>query len=88
MANHKSAKKCIRQTERRTAMNRNRLSRVRTYVKKAEMAIGSESKEVSVEALRQAQKELMRGASKGVLHKNTAARKISRLAKRLKTVSA
>ncbi|HXF90471.1 MAG TPA: 30S ribosomal protein S20 [Candidatus Nitrosotenuis sp.] len=88
MANHKSAKKCIRQIEKRTAINRNRISRVRTYVKKVELAITSEGKESATVALKEAQKELMRGVSKGVLHKNTVARKISRLSKRIKSLSA
>ncbi len=88
MANHKSAKKCIRQIETRTAINRNRVSRIRTFVKKAEVAIGTTAKDDAVAALRNAEKEIMRGVSKGVIHKNTAARKISRLAKRLKALSA
>jgi small subunit ribosomal protein S20 len=88
MANHKSAKKCIRQIETRTAMNRNRVSRIRTYVKKAEVAITAGGKEDATAALRIAEKEIMRGVSKGVIHKNTAARKVSRLAKRIKAISA
>lgn len=88
MANHKSAKKCIRQIETRTAINRNRMSRIRTYVKKAETAITGGGKADAVSALRIAEKEIMRGVSKGVIHKNTAARKISRLAKRIKALSA
>lgn len=83
MANHRSAKKRIRQTVRRTAVNRNRISRIRTFVKKVEAAIASGSKEAAAEALREAQPEIHRGVSKGVLHKNTAARRLSRLSRRI-----
>ena len=83
MANHKSAEKRIRQTERRTEGNRNRVSRIRSFVKKVETAILSGDKGAAQEALKDAQPELMRGASKGVLHRNTVARKISRLSARI-----
>jgi small subunit ribosomal protein S20 len=83
MANHKSAEKRIRQTEKRTAINRARKSRVRTFVKKVEVAIASGDKEAAQSAFRLAQPELHRAASKGVLHKNTVARKLSRLAARI-----
>jgi small subunit ribosomal protein S20 len=83
MANHKSAEKRIRQTEKRTAINRARKSRVRTFVKKVEVAIASGNKEAAQSAFRLAQPELHRAASKGVLHKNTVARKLSRLAARI-----
>ena len=83
MANHKSAEKRIRQTERRTEVNRNRVSRIRSFVKKVETAILSGDKGAAQEALKDAQPELMRGASKGVLHRNTVARKISRLSARI-----
>lgn len=83
MAYHKSAKKRIRQTERRTTVNRARISRVRTFVKKVELAIAGGDKAAAQEALRVAQPELMRGVTKGVIHRNTAARKMSRLATRV-----
>ncbi len=83
MAYHKSAKKRIRQTERRTAVNRARVSRVRTFVKKVELAITGGDKKAAQEALQTAQPELMRGVSKGVIHRNTASRKMSRLSARV-----
>jgi small subunit ribosomal protein S20 len=88
MANHKSAEKRIRQTERRTDVNRARVSRIRTFVKKVETAILSGDKAAAGEAFRLAQPEMMRGVTKGVLHKNTASRKVSRLAARVKGVAA
>jgi small subunit ribosomal protein S20 len=86
MAHHKSAKKRIRQTERRTDVNRARVSRIRTFVKKVELLIASGDKTQAGEALRAAEPELMSGAQNGVLHKNTAARKVSRLAARIKAL--
>ncbi|HEV7368431.1 30S ribosomal protein S20 [Arenibaculum sp.] len=86
MANHKSAEKRIRQTERRTEINRARVSRVRTFVKKVEVAIQSGDKAAANEALRLAQPEMMRGVTKGVLHKNTVSRKLSRLSHRIKSL--
>lgn len=86
MANHKSAEKRIRQTARRTEVNRARVSRIRTFVKKVELAIASGDRTAAADALRDAQPELMRGVSKGVLHKNTVARKLSRLSARIKTL--
>jgi small subunit ribosomal protein S20 len=83
MPHHKSAEKRLRQTEKRTAINRARLSRVRTFVKKVETAIGSGDKEAAQSALQVAQPELHRATTKGVLHKNTVARKLSRLAARI-----
>ncbi|MFQ5783696.1 MAG: 30S ribosomal protein S20 [Alphaproteobacteria bacterium] len=83
MANIQSAKKRARQTARRTTINRSRMSRVRTFVKNVEAAIASGDKDAANEALRHAQPEMMRGVSRGVLHRNTAARKISRLAARI-----
>ena len=83
MPHHKSAEKRLRQTETRTAINRARLSRVRTFVKKVESAIGSGNKEAAQSAFRDAQPELHRATTKGVLHKNTVARKLSRLAARI-----
>jgi small subunit ribosomal protein S20 len=83
MANHKSAEKRIRQTEKRTAINRSRMSRVRTFVKKVETAIASGDKAAAATALQAAQPELHRAVTKGVLHKNTVSRKLSRLAHRV-----
>ncbi len=83
MATHKSAEKRIRQIAKRTAINRARTSRMRTFVKKVEAAIASGEKEVAQAALKEAQPELHRAASKGVIHKNTVARKLSRLAHRI-----
>ncbi len=83
MAHTKSAKKRIRQNERRRRINRSRISRIRTFVKKVEAAIASGDREAAAAALRAAQPEVMRGVTKGVLHRNTAARKISRLARRI-----
>ena len=81
MANTPQAKKRIRRNERRKVINGNRVSRIRTFVKKVEAAIASGDKAVAVEALKAAQPEMQRGVSKGVLHKNTVARKYSRLTK-------
>lgn len=86
MANIKSAKKRIRQIERRTKVNRDRVSRIRTFVKKVELAIANGDKDVAGEALRRAQPELMRGVTKGVVPRNTAARKMSRLSARIKSM--
>ncbi|HYG85318.1 MAG TPA: 30S ribosomal protein S20 [Azospirillum sp.] len=86
MANHKSAEKRIRQTARRTAINGARVSRIRTFVKKVETAIESGDKAAAAEAFKAAQPEMMRGASKGVLHANTVSRKLSRLSARIKAL--
>ncbi len=86
MANIRSAKKRIRQTVRKTEVNRNRMSRVRTYVKKVESAIAAGDKDAAGAALELAQPEIMRGVTKGVLHRNTAARKVSRLNARINTL--
>ena len=82
MATHKSAEKRTRQTAKRTAINR-ATSRVRTFVKKVETAIESGDKEAAQSALRLAQPELHRAITKGVLHRNTVSRKLSRLAARI-----
>jgi len=87
MANTKSAKKAVRVSERRTAINKNRRSRVRTYIRKVEEAIASGDKSSAETALRAAQPEIMRGAQKGVVHKNTASRKISRLSARIRALA-
>jgi small subunit ribosomal protein S20 len=83
MANHKSAEKRIRQTAKRTIVNKTRVSRIRTFVKKVEAAIAAGDKAAATEAFQAAQPELQRGVNKGVVHRNTAARKISRLAHRI-----
>lgn len=83
MAHHESAKKRIRQTEKRTVINRARVSRIRTFVKKVELAISSGDKQQALSAFREAQPELMRGVNKGVVHGNTVARKLSRLSARI-----
>ena len=86
MAQHKSAKKRIRQTERRTEVNRARMSRVRTFIRTVEDAIAGGDKDAAEAALRAAQPEIMRGVTKGMLHRNTAARRISRLAARVNAI--
>jgi small subunit ribosomal protein S20 len=83
MANHKSAEKRIRQIAKRTAINRARISRVRTFVKKVETAIASGNQAEARDAFQLAQPELHRAVTKGVLHKNTVSRKLSRLAARI-----
>ena len=83
MANTPQAKKRIRRNNRRAAINHSRISRIRTFVKAVETALASGKKDEAVEALKAAQPEIARGVSRGVLHKNTAARKFSRLAKRV-----
>lgn len=88
MANTPQSQKRARQTERRTAVNKARRSRIRTFLRKVEEAIATGDAQVAAEALRAAQPELMRGVTKGVVHKNTAARKMSRLSARVKALSA
>jgi len=83
MANTPQARKRIRRNERRAEINTNRVSRIRTFVKKVEAAIAGGDKAAASEALRAAQPELARGVARGVVHKNTAARKMSRLSKRV-----
>ena len=83
MANTPQSKKRARQIERRTDVNKARRSRIRTFIRKVEEAIASGNADAAKEALRVAQPELMRGVTKGVVHKNTASRKISRLAARV-----
>ena len=86
MANTSSAKKATRQIERRTEVNRVRRSRVRTFLRKVEEAIASGNKTDAQAALTAAQPELMRAVAKDVMHKNTASRKMSRLAARVKAI--
>jgi small subunit ribosomal protein S20 len=87
MANTDSARKRIRQTEKRTARNRARKSRVRTFLRKVETAIATGDKAAAQEAFRAAQPELQRAADKGVVHDNTVARKLSRLSSRIKALT-
>src|SRR3546814_112881 len=87
MANTPQAKKRIRRNDRRADVNKSRVSRIRTFVKKVESAITAGNKDEAAEALKAAQPEMMRGASKGVLHKNTVARKISRLTKAVRALA-
>ena len=87
MANSPQSKKRARQNERRFAINKARRSRIRTQLRKVEEAIASGDKDAATAALRAAQPELMRGVTKGVYHKNTAARKMSRLSARVKALS-
>ncbi len=86
MANTPQAKKRARQNETRFAVNKARRSRIRTFLRKAEEAIASGDKDASVAALKAVQPELMRGVTKGVYHKNTASRKMSRLSARVKAL--
>ena len=88
MANTPQSKKRARQTERREEINKARRSRMRTFLRKVEEAIASGNAEAAKAALVAAQPELMRGVTKGVMHKNTAARKLSRLASRVKALNA
>ena len=88
MANPKSAKKMVRKIARRTEVNKSRKSRIRTFVRKVEEAVASGDKNAAVTALKAAEPEIMRGVTAGVLHKNTASRKVSRLAARVKAVGA
>ncbi len=88
MANSPQAKKRVRQTLRRTEVNKARRSRVRTFLRKVEEAIATGNADQAKEALRAAQPEIMRAAGKGVMHANTASRKVSRLARRVKALSA
>ena len=86
MANTTQSAKRARQNEKRFAINKARRSRIRTYLRKVEEAITSGDKEAATAALKAAQPEMMRGVTKGVFHKNTASRKMSRLAARVKAL--
>lgn len=88
MANTPSARKRVRQIARRTATNKARISRIRTFTKKVETAIAAGDATAAREALKLAEPEIARGVTKGVLHKNTASRKISRLAQRVNSLQA
>ena len=87
MANTPGAKKAVRKIEHRTAVNRARRSRVRTFLRRFEEAVASGDAKVAAAAFVEAQSELMRAVSKGVVHKNTGARKVSRLAAQLKKLA-
>ena len=86
MANHKSSKKRILRNNKRNEINSNRISRIRTYIKKVETEIGSKNKDKANEAFKLAMPEIQRGVSKGLIHKNTASRKLSRLSNKIKTI--
>lgn len=88
MAHSRSAKKRIRQTERRTIANRSRTSRIRTFLKRVETALAGSDKAAAQDAFAAVQPELMRGASRGIVHRNMVARKLSRLSKRIKEMGA
>ena len=88
MANTSSAKKMVRKIARRTAVNKARRSGVRTYVKKVETAIAAGDQAVARDALVTAESEMMRAVRKGVFHKNTSSRKVSRLSARIKAMAA
>ena len=88
MANTAQSKKRARQSERRQDVNKARRSRIRTFIRKVEEAIASGDKDAAAAALKAAQPELMRGVTKGIVHKNTASRKISRLASRVRALTA
>lgn len=87
MANTSSAKKAVRKITTRTAVNKSRRSRVRTYLRRVEEAIAGGNQTDAADALKAAQPELIRAAQNGVWHKNTASRKVSRLAKRVKAMA-
>jgi len=86
MANTQQSKKRVRRNLRREEINRSRRSRIRTFVKKVETAVDAGDSDAAQSAFRQAEPEVMRGAAKGVLHRNTAARTVARLAKRVRSL--
>ncbi len=88
MANTSSAKKCVRKMARKTEVNKNRRSSVRTSIRRVEDAIAAGNVDAAKDAFKQAEPAMMRAVGKGVFHKNTGARKLSRLSKRIKTMSA
>ncbi|WP_026791530.1 30S ribosomal protein S20 [Pleomorphomonas oryzae] len=88
MANTSSAKKATRKIAARTEVNKTRRSRMRSFVRKFEEAVASGDKTAAAEAFKAVEPEIMRAATKGIVHKNTASRKVSRLAARLKSISA
>jgi small subunit ribosomal protein S20 len=88
MPTHKSAEKRVRQTARRTDVNRTRRTKIRSFVKKVESAIAAGDKQAAASALREAQPVIMRGVNQGVMKMNAAARKVSRLSARVKAMTA
>jgi len=88
MAHHSATLKSIRQNVKRTERNKTRISRVRTFVKQVETAITSGKKDAANEALRTAESEIMKAVSKGIIKKETASRKVSRLSARVKAIAA
>jgi small subunit ribosomal protein S20 len=86
MANSVSAKKRVRQTVKRTEIKKSRRSRIKTFIRKLEEAIESKDSKAAKECLRVAQPEMMRGVTKGLFHKNTVSRTISRLSARVKAI--
>lgn len=87
MATHKSAEKAIRKTIKNTAINKSRTSRIRTFIKALETQVTKGDKKAAIEQLKTTQSEIMRGVTKGVLKKNTAARKVSRLSAKVKAIA-
>lgn len=87
MANTSSAKKMVRKIERKTAVNKNRRSRMRTFIRRVEEAISGGDQAAAQAALKAAQPEIMRAVGKGILHRNTGSRKVSRLASRVKAMA-
>ncbi len=87
MANTRSAKKMVRKIAQRTEVNMARRSRMRSFIRKVEEAIVAGDKKIAAEALKAAQPEIMRAAQKGILHKNTSSRKMSRLSARIKAMA-
>ena len=88
MANSPQAKKRARTAARRTEINKNRRTRIKTFIRRVEEAIAGGDQAVAAEAFKKAQPEIMRGVTKGIWHKSTASRKVSRLAKRVKAMAA
>ncbi|WP_150001233.1 MULTISPECIES: 30S ribosomal protein S20 [Iodidimonas] len=88
MANSPQSKKRVRRNDRRAEINTARRSRIRTFIKKVELALESGDQSAAADAFKAAEPEIKRGVSKGVLHKNTASRKVSRLARRVNALSA
>jgi small subunit ribosomal protein S20 len=88
MANTPSAKKAARKIARRTAVNKTRRSRIRTFIRKVEEAVASGDKTAAAEAFKVAEPEIMRAVTKGVIHKSTASRKVSRLSASVKRIEA
>jgi len=88
MANKSSAKKAIRKNQRRTDINKSRRSRMRTFLRQVEDAIAKGDRTAAADALRKAEPQVMRSAQKGLIHKNTAARTVSRLSRRVRVMTA